>query len=491
MAHVHAFTQALIRCGFNQDTANAIWAEGFDDLEVLAQVSDEDVDAMIKNVRETRRAQGPAVQGDVSFTFMAVRRLKALQHWAKERIRTGRPLQPGLFIGAEMNNAVTQLARESMRESVYEDEDVDKPCELTDLNKWEVFWERFESYMSRLRGAAKCPYTYIFREEAEVTPAMHAAVYQDHDAMLVATTILQGDWFNIDNQRVYDEFKNLVVNGPGWSFIKTYDRVKDGRSAVLALKRQCEGTSAVQTRKSLAYAKISSARYNGQKRGFTFDTYVQIHQSAHNTLAELNEPVPETKKVTDFLAGINDPRLGNAKDLVLADATKLNDFEACQQYFKTLIFNKTTQEKLERQISGVTGDRKRNNKNKHNNNQGNGTGPNNNKRGRTGNNNNNANLNNVQVKSYTRDEWMALSDAQRAKIKALRAARKAAATVENRSTSSVAASNISSVTQDTYEIQYEQEDPPTTASPATNVTASVEPAPRVRFVPVTKPPTKP
>mmetsp|Transcript_680 Transcript_680/g.982 ORF Transcript_680/g.982 Transcript_680/m.982 type:complete len:243 (-) Transcript_680:729-1457(-) len=240
-----------------------------------------------------------------------------------------------------------------MREAVHEDEDVDKPSELTDLNKWEIFRERLESYMSRLRGAAKCPYTYIFREEADVTPAMHAVAYQDQDA-----TIFQGDWFTIDNQRVYDEFKNLVVNGPGWSFIKTYDRAKDGRNAILALKRQCEGTSAVQTRKSLAYAKISSARYNGQKRGFTFDTYVQIHQSAHNTLAELNEPVPETKKVTGFLAGINDPCLANSKDLVLADATKLNDFEACQQYFKTLIFNKTTQEKLKRQISGVTGKEK-------------------------------------------------------------------------------------------------------------------------------------
>ena len=484
IAHVHAFTQALIRCGFNQDTANSIWAEGFDDLDVLAQVSADDVESMIKNVRETRRAQGPTAPGVVTFTFMAVRRLKALQHWAKERIRTGRPLQPGLFIGAEMENAVTQLTRETMREAVHEDEDVDKPSELTDLNKWEIFWERFESYMSRLRGAAKCPYTYIFREEAGVTPAMHLVDYQDHDARLVATTILQGDWFTIDNQRVYDEFKNLVVNGHGWSFIKTYDRVKDGRNAILALNRQCEGTSAVQTRKSLAYAKISSARYNGQKRGFTFDTYVQIHQSAHKALAELNEPVPETKKVTDFLAGINDPRLTNAKDLVLADATKLNDFEACQQYFKTLIFNKTTQEKLERQISGVTGDRKKNK----NNNQSNGPGPNNNKRSRKGGNNNNTN-NNMQVKSYTREEWLALTDVQHAKIKALRAARKAAATSDNRSAASVTASNISSVTQDTYEIQYEPEEPSVATTPPATTAVSVD-GPRVRFVPVTKPASK-
>jgi hypothetical protein len=315
MAHVHAFTQALIRCGFNQDTADSIWAEGFDNLDVLAQVSVEDVDAMIKNVRETRRAQGAAAQGNVTFTFMAVHHLKALQNRAKERIRTGRPLQPGLFTRVEMNNAVTQLSRKTMHEEVHEDEDMDKPSELTDLNKWEIFWERFESYMSRLHGAAKCPYTYVFREEADVNAATHAAVYQDHDAWLVATTLLQGDWFTIDNQCVYDEFKNLVVKGPGWSFAKAFDRTKDGRGAVLALKRQCEGTSAVQSRKAAAYARIASARYTGQKHGFTFDTCVELHQSAHNTLAELNEPVPETKKVTDFLAGISDPRISNAKDL--------------------------------------------------------------------------------------------------------------------------------------------------------------------------------
>ncbi|MFN9980757.1 MAG: hypothetical protein ACK53Y_12605, partial [bacterium] len=118
------------------------------------------------------------------------------------------------------------------------------------------------------------------REEADVTAVTHAAVYQDHDARLVATTLLQGDWFTIDNQRVYDEFKNLVVKGPGWSFVKAFDRAKDGRGAVLALKRQCEGTSAVQSRKAAAYARIASARYTGQKRGFTFDTYVELHQSA-------------------------------------------------------------------------------------------------------------------------------------------------------------------------------------------------------------------
>ena len=83
-----------------------------------------------------------------------------------------------------------------------------------------------------------------------------------------------------------------------------------------------------------------------------------MHQEAHNTLADLQETVPETKKVTDFLSGITDPRLMNAKDLVLGDPVKLQNFEACQQYLKTLVYNKATQDKHERNISGLITDPK-------------------------------------------------------------------------------------------------------------------------------------
>jgi hypothetical protein len=163
-----------------------------------------------------------------------------------------------------------------------------------------------------------------------VTEAHHNIVYEDHDAQLVATTLLEGDWYTLDNHRVYDEFKALVLKGPGWSFIKTFDHQKDGRNAILTLKHQCEGTSVIQTRKESAYAKIFSAKYSSQKQNFSFDQYVEIHKAAYNTLADLDEGVSETKKVTDFLAGIADPCLAMAKDLILGDTAKLGDFEACQ-----------------------------------------------------------------------------------------------------------------------------------------------------------------
>jgi hypothetical protein len=277
--------------------------------------------------------------------------------------------------------------------------------------------------MGRLRGAAKCPLTYVFRDHEDVDNAMHTAAYEDHDARLIATTALRGSWFELDNHRVYDEFKALILKGPGWSFIKTFDHTKNGRNAILTLRRQCEGTSAVQSRKASAYAKIASARYSGQKKAFTFDTYVEIHQAAYNTLAELNEAVPETKKVTDFLAGITDMRLSNAKDLILGDVQKLQDFEACQQYLKMLVYNKSTQEKHECQIAGVQQ----------------GGNPNKNRGGKNKRNRGNDGKDKgISARSYTPEEWGKLTTEQRQKIKELRAAKKTKSTVNTpRNTSSV------------------------------------------------------
>jgi hypothetical protein len=119
-----------------------------------------------------------------------------------------------------------------------EDEVVDKPKELLDLTKWETFWEQWKTYMRRTRGAAKCPLSYVFREHEAVTNEMHLAVYDSHDDKLENTTLLNGAWFELDNHRVYEEFKVLVLKGPGWSFIKAFDRAKNGRAAVLALRRQ-------------------------------------------------------------------------------------------------------------------------------------------------------------------------------------------------------------------------------------------------------------
>jgi len=297
MAQVNAFNAALARVGFNNATAEAMVAEGFDTLDVLSEVEESDIDSMIKNIRETRRLLGVNAPGNVTFPFLAIKRFKAMHHWATELRRMGRPLNVGQYAGPVITNAVTRYSLESLRAATLEDEVVDKPKELLDLTKWETFWEQWRTYMRQTRSAAKCPLSYVFREHEAVTNEMHMATYDSHDDRLISTTTLTGPWFELDNQRVYEEFKVLTLKGPGWSFIKAHDRTKNGRAAVLALRRQCEGTSAVQSRKASAYAKIAAARYTGHRKTFTFDNYVEAHQAAHNTLADLGEAVPELSLV--------------------------------------------------------------------------------------------------------------------------------------------------------------------------------------------------
>ena len=50
----------------------------------------------------------------------------------------------------------------------------------------------------------------------------------------------------------------------------------------------------------------------------------------HNELADLQEPMSETKKASDFMKGIKDNKLSVGKTVVNGCNHKLTDFEACQ-----------------------------------------------------------------------------------------------------------------------------------------------------------------
>jgi hypothetical protein len=85
--------------------------EGFDTLGTLADLEESDIDDMIKNVRETCRAQGANAPGNITFPFLPTKTLKAMRHWAAEQKRTGRPLNNyGLFVGPLNNTAVARYA---------------------------------------------------------------------------------------------------------------------------------------------------------------------------------------------------------------------------------------------------------------------------------------------------------------------------------------------------------------------------------------------
>jgi hypothetical protein len=107
----------------------------------------------------------------------------------------------------------------------------------------------------------------------------------------------------------------------------------------LALHQQCEGGSSLLTCKNQAYASLKGAAYHGPHKAYTYQQYVALHQDAHNGLEDCNEAVPETKKVSDFLAGISCPLLQMGLNIVMSDPLKLSNFDVTQQFLGTFVAN--------------------------------------------------------------------------------------------------------------------------------------------------------
>ena len=347
-----AFRNALGRIGINGPTRTAIQGNGYATIGDLAVTEESTLNHLPKYLRSWHDPNAlPAQQ--VRLGLVALEKIKAMRYWVLAQRREGFEEDADDF-DDDVAVATLEIMRQAKdQKEATESVTIDKPTALTELKGWIKFWLKFSSYLSRIRGAAHIPLTYLVRESGEVTDDIAAAEYATEDDRLIATTVLEGPHYLLDNTTLYDEFKPLVVDGPGWSFIKKFDKAKDGRKAVLALKKQAEGLSATQTRKAAAYASLTASVYRGARRGYTYDNYVSVHQEAHNELLDLEEPVPETKKVTDFLKGIQDPVLAVGKTVVLGDPIKMSDFQECQQYLGTIVQNTGNQAKLERNVSAA------------------------------------------------------------------------------------------------------------------------------------------
>ncbi len=357
MANIINFRNSLTHAGLNNDSANAVIAQGYNDLASFYQVKEEDINNMVVQIHKSNHALGVNANPQVLIGFGSIDRLKALHYVLVWRKRIGNNLN--VAVTAEMIDQYGDMRvhfrdrKEAATESKPE-----RPPEMKDFAKWRVWWEKWDSYMSQIRGVADIPLTYVYRvveeQPDEESDEWLPDNYPDPDDYYNRVILLDGPHFQIDNRRIYDELKTLLIDGPGWAFIRRFERERDGRAAVLTLKRQAEGDAASLVRKKSAYNDMRNAKWMGPRKDFPFDKYVLVHQRAHNELLELGEPVPESQKVDAFLVGIKDPRLATAKDIVLSDAVRRQDFETCQQFLKTLLVNKVEQDRAERNVSGAS-----------------------------------------------------------------------------------------------------------------------------------------
>ncbi len=321
---VIAFRAALGRCGFNEAAQDAVVdIGGIMHMAMLGMLAETGIARICKVIRA--RAVDPLM-----ITVMQEQLLQGMRFWVTNRQRIG------LVVDADAFTTATAFAQTALMTRMAEDDArADKeqvatvPEKFKKASDYKIFEESLETYLSLLKGTGKIPLNYVIRPVVNPDPT---ATYESESERSVAMAPLAGPEFDRDNAKVYGILKQLCVDGPGRTYILPFDKARNGRAAFLALRAHYEQDSFRNRSKKDAYDLLQAIHYTGEKRGFTFEKFVQKHNEAFLELERQGEPVYEEKKVRDFLDRITAPELQAARQQVLSDANMMSNFQSAANF---------------------------------------------------------------------------------------------------------------------------------------------------------------
>eukprot|EP00978_Attheya_sp_CCMP212_P021063 scaffold61103_cov38-Attheya_sp.AAC.1 len=329
------FRALLVRIGLHNDTTSAVVDDqGVDTMEELENLEESDIKDLAIGIIKSK-VTGPGAP-DIAFPFRTQKRLMIARFWIDLRRLSDESIVPSEFTNAELALATTWKKEVYDKKAANKYRDPSKPPKLSTFKNWRPWWEHWDNYMSQLFGSANLALRYIYREHKTVTPAMLAETHPSYHERFTAITAFKNSHYVEDNEMVGQELKPLVIDGPGWTFVQSFEKARNGRGAILALRAQNEGENSMLIRKQTAYLALSTLQFSGPRKTWSFQNYIEGHQKAHNELHDCKEPVSDTKKVSDFLQGITDPTLANGITNVYGDTAKMTSFFACQVYLSTL-----------------------------------------------------------------------------------------------------------------------------------------------------------
>ncbi len=113
-----------------------------------------------------------------------------------------------------------------------------------------------------------------------------------------------------------------------------------------------EGDAQRDRVKDAAYSSIATALYHGEKKKFSFETYVSIHQEAYEDLEQYGEHISEEKRVRDLLQGLKDPSINAAKEAILSNPNLRSNFTSAITHLATSLQLNLSLQDI-RNISGI------------------------------------------------------------------------------------------------------------------------------------------
>jgi hypothetical protein len=141
-----------------------------------------------------------------------------------------------------------------------------------------------------------------------------------------------GRSFVNDRRKVWDIMSNICGKYSCFVYIKPTLRTRNGRYAYMLLFDHFLGTNNVGNMDSAAETKLTGTLCNGEKKRFTWETYIRIHTEQHSVLNGLKDygyaGIDDSSKVCHLLKGIKTTELDVCKTQVMASPSLCDYFSA-------------------------------------------------------------------------------------------------------------------------------------------------------------------
>lgn len=351
MAQVAALRQAYVRLGFSNAAAHSITDEQqIDTVAELGLLYDDDIETLCKVVR---RPGGtiPNPVGDepqlvpdpgVPVSMRAENNLKLAAYWVRHQRRVSR--EP-VAVNITLDNV------RHLRELRDLEKDYNAPTETPKIDEkdWTKTLEGLVEYLRACPGETKIPLSYVTRKTREVLPEHQdpSGNYPDaFDEMVNRAPHFQANnaehpTFLNDNRAVWQIISDWCRDDPCWTYVKPFQRRRDGRGAYFGLWNHYLGPNNIDNAATTAERRLEMTSYDGEKRRWNFERFIKIHKDQHTILDNLREHgysgIDERSKVRHLLNGVKTDKLDSVKTRIMSDQALRNNFDDCVTLFKDFI----------------------------------------------------------------------------------------------------------------------------------------------------------
>jgi hypothetical protein len=333
MANIVLCDTFLAICGISnagpvatRQSTTFIATQGFQSIDDFIGLTQTDIGRLVKSYNDGTPAQ--------RLGFMVEKNLQALAHWATDRARRQLPLDPAGWSPEALKHAKSSMAiAEEMKANPEKPKKVEK---ITTGIGWYNWQQRFENYLSQVRGVGNVPLLYVIRRDKPDgwDPATDA---KNETECLIYQVAPEGHEYEADNKTVYNKLLDLTLGEAAYEWIRKFETTQDGRAAMIQLRKHCEGEDFTTRRINEANRTLKEVHYNNEY-SFSFENYSTKLLSAYTVLERHGNMFPDMMKVYRLVDKMNVPNnmlFTHAKAKVKEDFS--DNWDGAVNYLGTVI----------------------------------------------------------------------------------------------------------------------------------------------------------